>query len=194
MKQEDAFRILRETGALLDGHFELRSKLHSDQYVQCALALQHPRVVEQLSTAVVAKLTAAQGAGFRVDGVIAPAIGGICVGHEVGRALGVRAIFAEKEQGQGRLVLRRGFSVRPGERFVVAEDVVTRGGRVQEVIDIVEARGGKVEAVVVLVDRSGGKAKFSAPTYSLLQWEPTVWEPAACPLCQKGIPLDHPGS
>jgi orotate phosphoribosyltransferase len=132
------------------------------------------------------------GADFRVDAVISPALGGIPVGHEVGRALGVRAIFAEKEQG--KLVLRRAFQVKPGERFVVAEDVITRGGRVQEVVDIVTARGGVVAAIGVLVDRSGGAAKFEAPVISLVQMTPTTWQPAECPLCKQGSKAIHPGS
>lgn len=192
MKQEDIFDTFRETKALLSGHFELRSGLHSDQFFQCALVLQHPRVAEKLCKAVVEKLRAEKGHTLKVDGVISPALGGIPVGHEIGRALGVRAIFAEKDQG--KLVLRRAFEVKPGERFVVAEDVVTRGGRVQETMDIVRERGGVVEAVCVLVNRSGGRAQFDAPLFSLLEWEPATWQPAECPLCRQGVSVDHPGS
>lgn len=192
MKQEEIFNTFRETKALLAGHFELRSGLHSDQFFQCALVLQHPRVAEKLCKAVVEKLRAEKGHTLKVDGVISPALGGIPVGHEIGRALGVRAIFAEKDQG--KLVLRRAFEVKPGERFVVAEDVVTRGGRVQETMDIVRERGGVVEAVCVLVNRSGGRAQFDAPLFSLLEWEPATWQPAECPLCRQGVPVDHPGS
>jgi orotate phosphoribosyltransferase len=118
-------------------------------------------------------------------------MGGIVVGHEIARALNVRSIFAEKQEG--KLVLHR-FKIGKGERFVVAEDVVTRGGRVQETIDIVEAQGGSVVAVALLVDRSGGKAKFSYPTFSLLEMEPITYEPSQCPLCAKGVPMAHPGS
>jgi orotate phosphoribosyltransferase len=129
--------------------------------------------------------------GVQADSVIAPAMGGIVVGHEIARALNVRSIFAEKQEG--KLVLHR-FKIGKGERFVVAEDVVTRGGRVQETIDIVEAQGGSVVAVALLVDRSGGKAKFSYPTFSLLEMEPITYEPSQCPLCAKGVPMAHPGS
>jgi orotate phosphoribosyltransferase len=192
MEQQEVLQAFRDTQALLSGHFELRSGLHSDQFFQCALLLQYPRIAETLCAALVAKMRAQLGADFRVDAVISPALGGIPVGHEVGRALGVRAIFAEKEQG--KLVLRRAFQVKPGERFVVAEDVITRGGRVQEVVDIVTARGGVVAAIGVLVDRSGGAAKFEAPVISLVQMTPTTWQPAECPLCKQGSKAIHPGS
>lgn len=192
MKQEDVFKMFRDTNALLSGHFELRSGLHSDQFFQCALVLQYPQIAEKLCKAVVERMRAERGHTLKVDGVISPALGGIPVGHEVGRALGVKAIFAEKQDG--KLVLRRAFEIKPGERYVVAEDVITRGGRVQETMDIVTARGGIVEAIAVLVDRSGGRAQFSAPVFSLLQWEPTTWEPATCPLCKKGSKAVHPGS
>ena len=192
MNQEDIFKIFRETNALLSGHFELRSGLHSDQFFQCALVLQHPRIAEKLCKAVVDRLRAERGHQLKVDGVISPALGGIPVGHEMGRALGVRAIFAEKQEG--KLVLRRAFEIKPGERFVVAEDVITRGGRVQETIDIVKSRGGIVEAICVLVDRSGGRAEFPYPVFSLLQWEPSTWKPEECPLCRQGSKAVHPGS
>jgi len=156
------------------------------------LLLQYPSIAEKLCAAVVAKIRVQFGAGFKVDGVISPALGGIPVGHELGRALGVRAIFAEKEQG--KLVLRRAFQIKPGERFVIGEDVITRGGRVQEVVDIVTARGGIIAAIGVLVDRSGGTAKFDAPVVSLVQMTPTTWQPAECPLCKQGSKAVHPGS
>ena len=118
-------------------------------------------------------------------------MGGLVVGHEVARALDVRSIFAEKQDG--KLVMRR-FTIQPGERYVVAEDVITRGGRVQETVDIVRAAGAEVVAVAVLVDRSAGAAKFDYPTFSLLCMAPRVWEPVACPLCQHGSKAVHPGS
>lgn len=192
MEQQEVLQAFRDTQALLSGHFELRSGLHSDQFFQCALLLQYPLIAEKLCAAVVAKMRAQFGPAFKVDAVMSPALGGIPVGHEVGRALGVRAIFAEKEQG--KLVLRRAFKVNPGERFVVAEDVITRGGRVQEVVDIITARGGKVVAIGVLVDRSGGAAKFEVPVVSLVQMTPTTWQPTECPLCKQGGKALHPGS
>jgi orotate phosphoribosyltransferase len=192
MKSDEVLEVFKETRALLSGHFELRSGLHSDQYFQCALVLRYPRIAEKLCRAVTEKMIHALGDDARIDGVIAPALGGIPVGHEVGRVLGVRSIFAEKSD-QG-LVLRRGFRITEGERFVVAEDVITRGGRVQETIDIVRERGGVVVGVVVLVDRSGGQAHFDCSHWSLLEMTPNIWKPAECPLCRQGQSLDHPGS
>jgi orotate phosphoribosyltransferase len=187
MTSDDVFKIFRETKALLSGHFELRSGLHSDQYFQCALVLQYPAVAEKLCAELVKKLPNTKG----VD-VISPALGGLFIGHEMGKALGVRHIFAEKQDN--KLILRRGFRIEPGQKFIVAEDVMTRGGRIQETIDIVRARGGVVDSVAVLVDRSGGKTKFDVPVHSLLKWEPVTWEPAACPLCKAGKSVEHPGS
>jgi orotate phosphoribosyltransferase len=187
MTDQEVLNIFRETQALLGGHFLLRSGLHSRQYFQCALVLQYPRHAEQLCAALAAKLPAA-------DAVISPAMGGLFVGHEVGRALGLRHIFAEKNAA-GQLELRRNFEVKPGQKFLVCEDVVTRGGRVQETIDIVKARGGIVAAVGTVVDRSGGKANFGGvPLVSLLRLEIETFDPAQCPLCREGIPVTKPGS
>ena len=192
MNTQSVLETMRKTGALLSGHFELRSGLHSDQYFQCALLLQHPDVAGKLCKELVDKMRGALPAAGKIAGVIAPALGGIVVGHEVARALGVKSIFAEKKEGD--LVLRRGFRIERGDRFVVAEDVVTRGGRVQQTIDIVKANGGIVVAVATIVNRSGGKAKFEVPMFSLLEMEPVTYEPGKCPLCAKGEPMDHPGS
>jgi len=190
MTEQEILALLQETGALLTGHFELRSKLHSDRFFQCANALRYPRVAEKLCTELVRRIRPELGT-TRIDGVIAPALGGLVVGHEVARALDVRSIFAEKKDD--KLVLRR-FTIQPGERYVVAEDVITRGGRVQETIDIVRAAGAEVVAVLVLVDRSADAAKFAYPTFSLLHLAPQVWEPAVCPLCKQGSTAVHPGS
>ncbi len=161
MTEEEILKIFADTDALLSGHFELRSKLHSDRYFQCANVLRFPRIAAKLCDEVVAKMNAACDIG-KIDGVISPAVGGILVGHEVARALDTKCVFAEKVQGEGldatgkpitRLAMRR-FTLKPGERYVVAEDVVTKGGRVQETIDLVKAAGAEVAAVVLLVDRS----------------------------------------
>ncbi len=191
MTDQEVLNVFLETKALLRGHFELRSGLHSDQFFQCAKVLQHPRIAARLCEALVVKLRK-EMPGLKVDGVIAPAMGGLFVGHEVAKSLGVVSIFAEKHEG--KLVLRRGFEIPKGAAYVVAEDVITRGGRVQETIDIIEGRGGKVVAVAVLVDRSGGKASFVPPTVSLLQMEPVTFDPKTCPLCAKKVALEHPGS
>ena len=190
MTESEVLDVLRETGALLRGHFELRSGLHSPEFFQCANLLRFPRKAERLCAALAALVPA--GAAAEAATVVSPALGGILVGHEVARALDKKCIFAEKQDGA--LVLRR-FAVAPGEPCIVAEDVVTRGGRVQETIDLVEKAGGRVVAVVTLVDRSGGKASFGAiPHFSLLKMAPVVWEPAACPLCAEGSKAVHPGS
>lgn len=190
MNETDILKVMEETGALLSGHFELRSGLHSNRFFQCANVLRYPRIAGRLCDELVKRMQASMEAG-RVDGVISPALGGILVGHEVARALDVRCIFAEKQDN--KLVMRR-FSMKPGERYVVAEDVITRGGRVQETIDIVKAAGAEVVAVLVLVDRSAGQATFDYPTFSLLQMAPEVWDPVACPLCAAKQPFVHPGS
>lgn len=190
MKQEEVLKLFEETSALLNGHFELRSGLHSNQFFQCALVLQYPRIAGQLCVALVEKMKE-ELKDLEVDTVIAPAMGGITIGHDVARALGVRFIFVEKEDN--KLVLRR-FKISKGERFVIAEDVVTRGGRVQETIDIVEENGGVVAAIGILVNRSGGKAEFEAPLVSLLEIEPITYDPVDCPLCKEGLELVHPGS
>jgi orotate phosphoribosyltransferase len=191
MRSEDVLGAFEETGALLSGHFELRSGLHSDRYFQCARVLEYPRIAERLCAALAEKLRRGCDELRGDETVMAPALGGIVVGHELARALGGRSIFAEKVDG--RLELRR-FQVRPGERFVVGEDVVTRGGRVQETVDIVRQAGGDVVAVAVLVNRSGGKASFGVPLFSLMEMEPVTWSPETCPLCKAGDPVTHPGS
>ena len=183
-------KIMADSEALLEGHFELRSGLHSDRFFQCANVLRFPRAAQKLCGALADQLRVALPMPA-ADAVISPAMGGILVGHEIGRALDLRSIFAEKQDG--KLVLRR-FAIRAGERFIVAEDVVTRGGRVQETIDIVEQNGGKVAAVAFLVDRSSGAAIFPYPTFSLLKMAPVAYEPGKCPLCARGVPVVHPGS
>lgn len=191
MDEKNILKKFKKTDALLNGHFELRSGVHSNQFFQCALLLQYPRIAGEVCEALVDKIKSELDA-LRVDAVIAPALGGISVGHEVGRALGVRFIFAEKN-ADGDLMMRR-FKIKEGERFLVAEDVITRGGRVQETVDIVRQHGGIVEAIGVLVNRSGGNAQFDAPLVSLLQMEPITWDPSECPLCKEKRPLVHPGS
>lgn len=185
---EDLPALFRKTGALLDGHFVLRSGLHSRQYFQCALLLQHTGIATDVCARLAEKLSA-----YPCDSVISPALGGIIVGQEVGRSLGKRHIFVEKEGGA--LVLRRGFEINPGERFIVAEDVVTRGGRVRETIDIVRAQGAVVSAVGVIVDRSGAaKPDFDCPFVSLVEMTIEVFEPDQLPPDLAAIPTQKPGS
>ena len=189
MSEIEVLKVLSETGALLSGHFELRSGLHSDRFFQCANVLRYPEAAGRLCQALADKMKTVLAAG--VDAVISPALGGLIVGHELARALGVMSIFAEKADGV--LVMRR-FAITPGARYAVAEDVVTRGGRVQETIDIVKAGGGTVAAVGLLVDRSAGTVRFNVPMISLVKMAPTVWTPSDCPLCKTGSKAEHPGS
>ena len=185
---EDLLALFRKTGALLDGHFILRSGLHSRQYFQCAILLQHTEIAAQVCGQLADKLRE-----FHCDTVISPALGGIIVGQEVGRSLGKRHIFVEKEDG--RLVLRRGFQISPDEKFIVAEDVVTRGGRVQETIDIVLAHGGIVLAVGVIVDRSGKtKPVFGCPFVSLVEMNVENFAADNLPSDLAKIPAVKPGS
>jgi orotate phosphoribosyltransferase len=185
---EDLLALFRQTGALLDGHFVLRSGLHSRQFFQCAILLQHTAIAAEVCGRLADKLR-----HIDCDTVISPALGGIVVGQEVGRALGKRHIFVEKEAGG--LVLRRGFQIAPGEKFIVAEDVVTRGGRVQETIDIVRGHGGEVTGIGVIVDRSGGKRPdFGCPFVSLVEMNVETFEKENIPPDLTRVPAIKPGS
>jgi orotate phosphoribosyltransferase len=185
---DDLLALFRKTGALLDGHFVLRSGLHSRQFFQCALLLQHTDIAADVCGRLADKLR-----DIECDAVISPALGGIIVGQEVGRSLGKRHIFAEKEAGG--LVLRRGFEIAPNERFIVAEDVVTRGGRVQETVDIVRARGGQVAGIGVLVDRSGGqRPDFGCPFVSLMEMNVETFREENLPPDLASVPPVKPGS
>jgi len=185
---EDLLALFRTTGALLDGHFILRSGLHSREYFQCAILLQYSDIAAQVCAQLADKLRQ-----FDCDTVISPALGGIIVGQEVGRALGKRHIFVEKEDG--KLVLRRGFQILPDEKFIVVEDVVTRGGRVQETIDIIVAHGGIVLAVGVIVDRSGEtKPDFGCPFVSLVEMNVENFAGDKLPPDLANIPAVKPGS
>ena len=185
---EDLLTLFRKTGALLDGHFVLRSDLHSRQYFQCAILLQHTDIAAQVCGQLADRLRE-----FDCDAVISPALGGIIVGQEVGRSLGKRHIFVEKEEG--KLVLRRSFQISPDEKFIVVEDVVTRGGRVQETIDIVRAHSGIVSAVGVIVDRSGHKKPdFGCPFVSLIEMNVETFPADNLPPDLVQIPAVKPGS
>ena len=181
--------LFRQTNALLDGHFVLRSGLHSRQFFQCALLLRRTDIAARVCGALAEKLR-----GIDAKSVISPALGGIIVGHEIARALGKPHIFVEKDDA-GKLVLRRGFEIARGTRFIVAEDVVTRGGRVQETVDIVRALGGEVVAVAALVDRSGGALPdFGCPFVSLAQLDVETFEAGKLPPDLAGTPAVKPGS
>lgn len=187
MTQDQVLQVFRDTGALLEGHFILRSGLRSRQYFQCALALQQMPVVERLGAALAAKVRS-----LGASTVIAPAIGGLVIGQEVARQLGRRFIFAEKEEG--KLVLRRGFKISAAEPILVVEDVITKGGRAQETMDIVRAAGGKVLGVAMLVDRSNGSVNLGVPMFSLLALNVEALAPDQLPPDLAAIPPTKPGS
>jgi orotate phosphoribosyltransferase len=187
MTNDEAFRLFRETGALLEGHFILRSGLHSRQFFQCALALQQMPIVERFGAALADKLR-----GLGAVTVISPAMGGLVIGQEVARQLGLRFIFVEKEEG--KLVLRRGFKIAPGEKLLVVEDVVTKGGRVQETMDIVRAHQGVVAGVAMVVDRSGGGVNLGVPVFSLIKLDVETFPADRLPPDLAATPATKPGS
>ena len=187
MTENEILNIFRQHSALLEGHFVLSSGLHSDRYIQCALVLQYPRVAEQLCTELAAKLRHLGGLV-----VAAPALGGILVAHEVARALSVRALFTERQEGV--MTLRRGFSLALGEPTLVVEDVLTTGLSTRETMQCVEQAGGKVVGVGALIDRSGGAVDLAVPKAALLTLAIRNYKPADCPLCRSGIPAVKPGS
>ena len=187
LSERETLDLYEKTGALMRGHFRLTSGLHSDIYLQSALVLQYPEHAARLGMAL--------GASFddaRVQTVLAPAIGGILVAHEVARALGGRALFTEREDG--RMRLRRGFTLSAGERCLVVEDVITTGGSTREVVDCVRDAGGHVVGVGSLIDRSGGAAAFDVPRVALAAVNATTWPPDSCPLCATGSRAVKPGS
>jgi orotate phosphoribosyltransferase len=187
LSQDQALDLFRKSGALLEGHFLLTSGRHSNRYVQCAQVLQYPEYTSLLCQEIADR--------FRDEGidiVIGPAMGGILVAYEVSRHLGIKNMFAERENGV--MTLRRGFSIEPGAKVLVVEDVITTGGSVREVAELIVAQGGKVAGIGVLVDRSGGKVQFDAKLEAVINMEVPSWVEEDCPLCGKGIPAVKPGS
>ncbi len=187
MTDSDALQIFRDTGALLEGHFILRSGLHSRQFFQCALALQQMPIVEKFGAALAQKV-----GSLGVATIVAPAMGGLVIGQEVARQLGARFIFVEKEEG--RLVLRRGFKISPQEKILIVEDVVTKGGRVQETVDIVRAHGGVVAGVAMMLDRSNSTVNLGVPTFSLIRLNVETFAPDQLPPDLAKTPAIKPGS
>jgi orotate phosphoribosyltransferase len=177
----------RRVGALLEGHFRLTSGLHSPGYLQSALVLQHPAEAEACGAAIADHVRS-----WAPDVVLSPALGGIVIGQEVGRALGVRAIFAERHDG--KLTLRRGFTLLPGEKVLVVEDVVTTGGSTQETINVARAAGATVVGAAAIIDRSGGKQRIDVPFHALATIALPAYPPESCPLCAEGTPVVKPGS
>jgi len=189
MDREALLDLFRRSGALLEGHFRLSSGLHSPGYLQCALVLQHPEHAATLGAALAGRARA-----LRPTTVLSPALGGLIIGHEVARGLGVRAIFVEREDGV--FILRRGFTLSESERVLVVEDVVTTGGSTRETMQAARAAGAQVVGAASIVDRSGGAARtvLGVPLFSLFEMSLPTYEPASCPLCTRGIPVAKPGS
>ncbi len=194
MTRDELLDLFRRSGALLEGHFRLTSGLHSSGYLQCALVLQHPAHAEALGRAI-----ADRTRSLRPTAVLSPALGGVVIGHEVGRALGVRALFAERQDGE--LTLRRGFVIAENDRVLVVEDVLTTGGSTRETMQVARASGGQVVGAASIVNRSGLRlgsgqvaALFDVPFASLLDIDLPTYEPDKCPLCAQGLPVVKPGS
>ena len=184
---ETVIELFRRVGALLEGHFRLTSGLHSPGYLQCALVLQHPEEAERCGSLIADRVRA-----LGVEVVLSPALGGIVIGHEVGRALGVRAIFAERQDGA--LTLRRGFTLSPGTKVLVVEDVVTTGGSTRETIEVARAAGAVVVGAAAIIDRSGGNQALDVPFHALATVALPTYQPESCPLCAAGSPVVKPGS
>ncbi len=191
MTTDEVLKVFEENQALLKGHFLLTSGLHSSRYLQCALVLQHPAVAEKLCSELAAKAKADPKIG-RIDLVIAPALGGVIVAHEVARALGIRALFTERQEKI--MTLRRGFSIKPGERCFVVEDVVTTGGSTREVMEVVTSLGGIAAGAGSLIDRSGGAVDLGIPRHAMAVLEVPTYKPEDCPMCKEGSTAIKPGS
>jgi orotate phosphoribosyltransferase len=187
MTEDIVLGLFRESGALLEGHFLLSSGLHSGGYLQCALVLQHPQHAETLG-----RMLADQLKLLNVTAILSPAIGGLIIGPEVARALGVRAIFAERQDKV--LSLRRGFSLGPDDRVIVIEDVVTTGGSTKETVAVSESAGAEVIGAGTIIDRSGGTAVLGVPFHALVTLSLPTYKPDVCPLCADGLPVVKPGS
>jgi orotate phosphoribosyltransferase len=187
MTQDDVLDLFRSSGALLEGHFRLSSGLHSPRYLQSALVLQHPELATAIGEAI-----ADRTRHLQPTAVLSPALGGIVVGQEVARAIGARALFAERQDG--KLTLRRGFSLGPVDRVLVVEDVVTTGGSTRETVAVAVAAGASVVGVAGIVDRGSDPARITLPFFTLVHLDVPVHQPDACPLCAGGVPVTKPGS
>jgi len=188
MKREEILKVLEQVGAIRQGHFELSSGRHSGTYIQCALVLAYPQHADPLGRALAELFK-----DHSISCVVSPALGGIIIGHEVARALGVRALFVERDRS-GQMALRRGFELKPNERVLVIEDVWTTGGSTREAIGVVEQEGGLAVAAGALIDRSGGRLELNVPARALLPMDVPSYEPDDCPLCRAGGIATRPGS
>ena len=189
---ESVLALFRATGAYLEGHFRLTSGLHSSNYLQCALVLRHPPVAEDLGRRLAAQLRTIVDEPVAL--VVSPALGGLIIGHEVARALGAPFLFTERDPQTRKMLLRRGFTVQPGETAVVIEDVITTGGSTRDVIECLQAAGARVLAAGSIIDRSGGTADVGVPRVALATLQVAAHRPEECPLCREGVPVVKPGS
>ncbi len=187
LKQEEILEIFKKSGALMEGHFKLTSGLHSHQYVEKFQVLQWPKYTEALCKEIAKRFK-----NDNIQVVVGPVTGGILLAHEVAKELGTRAIFTEREEG--KMTLRRGFFINPGEKVLIVEDVITTGGSVMEVIEVVKAHKGTLAGVGLLVDRSNGKAEFGVRKEALAVLDIKTYDPSKCPMCEKGVPLTKRGS
>ena len=187
MDSESVLTLFRRSGALLEGHFKLTSGLHSDRYLQSALVLQYPELAESLGMAL-----AERTRHLQPTAVLSPALGGIVIGQEVARALGVRALFAERQEGA--LTLRRGFTLSSADRVLVVEDVLTTGGSTRETAAIAQAHGSQVVGAAVIVDRGTDATRLNLPLQALVQLQVPTYQPEICPLCARNVPVVKPGS
>ena len=187
MTKEEILKLFEDTGALLKGHFLLASGLHSPQYFQCAKILQYPQHAQKLCWEIACNFMSE-----KVSVVVGPALGGIVVAQEVARLLSARGIFAEREAG--KMTLRRGFEIKPNDRVLVVEDVVTTGGSIKEVIQLVVDSGAKIVGVGFIVDRSQNRVEFDVPKFSIFEMDVVTYQPDECPLCKRGILVVKPGS
>jgi orotate phosphoribosyltransferase len=187
---DSTLQTFRETGAYLKGHFRLTSGLHSSEYLQSALVLQHPELAERLGRDLARGMPKDQG---QIQIVVSPALGGLIIGHEVARALGCRFLFTERDPA-GKMSFRRGFTLTPGETAVVVEDVVTTGGSTGEVIELLRTADVRVVGVGSIIDRSGGRVDLGVPRVALATLDAVAWTPEECPHCKQGLPVEKPGS
>ena len=187
MTAEEVLDLFHHSGALLEGHFRLSSGLHSSRYLQSALVLQHPEHAEQLGRALAARVQHLQPTA-----ILSPALGGIVIGHEVARALNVRALFAERQDG--KLTLRRGFHLSSDDRVVVVEDVITTGGSTRETCTVAEDAGATVLGAASIIDRGADSSQLGLPLQALVRLEVPAYPPESCPLCAKDVPVVKPGS
>lgn len=189
MEHNEIVEIFQKTKGFLEGHFLLSSGLHSSQYFQCARVLQYPQYAEELAEDIVGHFT-----NKNINLVIAPAIGGLIIGHEVARVMKIRFVFTERSKETDEMVLRRGFDFEEGEKALVIEDVLTTGRSVREILKLIQKEGSEVVGIGFIIDRSNNSVKFGIPKYAIFELPAIVYQPTECPLCEKGLPIDKPGS